>query len=788
MLIRQNLQRIALLTAFLLSACNLDRNRVTGPGGARITQVFVAPDAVMLDPLEGVQFRAFGRRTAGDTVPLNVAWTATAGTITQTGLYTSDTSENDVEVTATLTVVEEGTTLTGTARVGKRHVVAILLTPVSVTLLAAGTQQFNAVGLRNVGDTVPVQVAYSATGGSISNGGLFTAGPSGGTYRVIATRTKGNLADTSAVTITTVPVAAVTVTPASAGVAVGGTLQLAATARDGAGNVLPGRSITWMSDAPSVATVSTTGLVSGVSVGNVTVTATSEGQSGTAAVSVALAPVASVTVSPSSASVLVGATVQLGATPKDANGNTLAGRAITWASSNPAVATVTATGGLVTGVGSGTASITATSEGTNGSASVAVTTPPAPGTHTGYYVAPSGSSSNDGSSSQPWTLAYALGGAGGRIQPGDTVWVRGGTYYAPLRSTLSGTAVAPIVVRAYPGERAIIDGVNTTSDNFIVAGSWSVMWGLEFTNTALSRYATVINHNHRANTVINNGPHNKYINIVIHDGGVAFFNYSQHWDVEVHGSIIYNNGWEAPDRGHGHGMYIKSDVGPVLARDNVLFNQYGYGIHAYTNAGSGLLNNIRLDGNVSFGSGSLSPSGTSANIGNLGQPLAQALTVTNNMTYFAPSLSGSNLVLGSGDGLTATGNYVVGGSGMSQGSWTNATVTGNTVLSATASAPTRVFVRPNAYEPGRANIIVYNPSGQGSVTADLAAIVPAGARYEVRNVQDLFGAPVASGTYGGAISIPMGGVPAPTPIGLSSSRAPKTGPYFDVFIVTIVPQ
>jgi len=789
MRIRQHLQRIALLTAFLLSACNLDRNRVTGPGGARITRVFVAPDTVMLDPSEGVQFRAFGRTTAGDTVPVpvNVAWTATAGPITQAGLYTADTSENDVDVTASLTVVEEGSTLAGTARVRKRRVVAILLTPASVTLLAAGTQQFSAVGLRNVGDTVPVSVSYSATGGAITNGGVFTAGPSAGTYRVIATRTRGPLADTSAVTISTVPVASVTVTPASAGVAMGGTVQLAATAWDAAGNVLTGRSITWTSDAPSVATVSATGLLRGVAVGNATITATTEGQSGTAAVSVTLAPVASVTVSPNSASLLVGATVQLGATLKDANGNTLAGRAVTWASSNPAVATVTASGGLVAGMAIGTATITATSEGKDGSATVAVAVPPPPGTHVGYYVAPAGSSTNDGSSSRPWSLAHALGGAGGRIQPGDTVWVRGGTYFAPFRSTLSGTAVAPIVVRAYPGERAIIDGVNTTSDNFIVAGSWSVMWGLEFTSTALSRYATVVNHNYRANTVINNGPHNKYINIVIHDGGVAFFNYSQQWDVEVHGSIIYNNGWQAPDRGHGHGMYIKSDVGPVVARDNVLFNQYGYGIHAYTNSGSGLLNNIRLDGNVSFGSGSLSPSGTSANIGNLGQPLAQALIVTNNMTYFAPSLSGSNLVLGSGDGLTATGNYVVGGAGISQGNWTNATVTGNTVLSATAAAPTKVFVRPNAYEPGRANIIVYNPSGQGSVTVDLSGVVPAGARYEVRNVQDLFGAPVASGTYGGgAISIPMGGVPAPTPIGLSSSSAPKTGPYFDVFIVTIV--
>jgi len=71
---------------------------------------------------------------------------------------------------------------------------------------------------------------------------------------------------------------------------------------------------------------------------------------------------------------------------------------------------------------------------------------------------------------------------------------------------------------------------------------------------------------------------------------------------------------------------------------------------------------------------------------------------------------------------------------------------------------------------------------------DLSGIVPVGARYEVRNVQDLYGAPVASGSFGGgAVSIPLGGVTPPTPVGLTSSRSPRTGPYFDVFLVTILP-
>src|SRR5207249_11887369 len=83
---------------------------------------------------------------------------------------------------------------------------------------------------------------------------------------------------------------------------VGATVQLTTTLKDAAGNVLSGRSVTWASGTPAVATESSTGLVTGVAAGAATITATSEGQSGTAAVTVNLVPVASVTVSPASRS------------------------------------------------------------------------------------------------------------------------------------------------------------------------------------------------------------------------------------------------------------------------------------------------------------------------------------------------------------------------------------------------------------------------------------------------------------------------------------------------------
>src|SRR5207247_6908003 len=104
------------------------------------------------------------------------------------------------------------------------------------------------------------------------------------------------------------------------------------------------------------------------------------------------------------------------ASTKDANGNTLTGRTVTWASNNNPAGTVSSSG-LVTGVATGTALITATSEGKTGSAMIAVGTPPPPatcgptGTGQCYYV--DGASGDDGSpgdTSRPYPTEQQAGG------------------------------------------------------------------------------------------------------------------------------------------------------------------------------------------------------------------------------------------------------------------------------------------------------------------------------------------------------------------------------------------
>src|SRR5437588_10787702 len=250
------------------------------------------------------------------------------------------------------------------------NIAQLVVSPKNVTLQPNQTQDFIAVGLTATGDSADVSVTWTATGGSVSgsSSGKLHYGhyqnANCGSFQVVATSNPGNLSDNASVTVTgcTVPVASVSVTPASATISAGQSAQLTATPQDANGNPLSGRTVTWSSGSSAVAAVNGSGLVTGVALGSATITAASEGQSGTAAITVTRVPVASVTVSPATANLQPGQTRQLTATPQDASGNALSGRVVTWASGNTAVATVSGSG-LVSGVAAGSAAITATSEG-----------------------------------------------------------------------------------------------------------------------------------------------------------------------------------------------------------------------------------------------------------------------------------------------------------------------------------------------------------------------------------------------------------------------------------------
>src|SRR5436309_511647 len=375
----------------------------------------------------------------------------------------------------------------------------LLISPKTATVQPNQDVMLTAVALTPQGDTAQVSVSWSATGGSItdtSTNGRRHYGhwknASCGTSQVTATSHPGGKSDAASLTVTCpTPVASVSVAPAAASVQVSGTVQLTATPKDANGTPLSGRTVTWASSNTSVASVTGSGLVTGAAAGSATITATSEGQSGSATVTVQ-APqpgcstsslawlnspftaqagpftaqfdatpngaayaaasaipytagtsyhfrlvvdvpshtyaayvtpaggaeatigtgyafrteqataaslanvtvysdagthtvcnvaitgstppvlVATVDVAPATANVTVGGTVQLVATPRDANGTPLSGRSVSWSSSNPSVASVTSNG-LVAGATAGSATITATSEGKSGTSTITVT-------------------------------------------------------------------------------------------------------------------------------------------------------------------------------------------------------------------------------------------------------------------------------------------------------------------------------------------------------------------------------------------------------------------------------
>ncbi|HEV8400336.1 MAG TPA: Ig-like domain-containing protein [Gemmatimonadales bacterium] len=399
----------ALIVVAALTACDLKR-QPTDPTSSPITRVVVRPESVALDPQQTQPFQAYGVTAAGDSVPATVSWSATNGSVTAGGLYTADTSTSDGVVTAMLSTAQ----VSGSGHVRKRRLVQIIVTPTSASVQEGQSQQFAAYGRRNTGDTVAVNVTYSATGGTITQGGMYTAGTNPGTFRVIARENTTSLQDTSAVSVTSAPPPPPgnpgTVSNLSVGAVTDSSVTLSFTeVTDGTGQPASydirwaAGTISWGSATPvasgtcstplagsavgATKTCTVRGLAAGTAYqfqalafrGTLNVDAVfgllSNVASGTTTASTA--PVATVTVSPATGSVGIGQTVQLVATPKDAAGNTLTGRSITWSSGAPLLASVNGSG-LVSGLLAGIVPITATSEGKSGSSSITVAALPPP--------------------------------------------------------------------------------------------------------------------------------------------------------------------------------------------------------------------------------------------------------------------------------------------------------------------------------------------------------------------------------------------------------------------------
>jgi YVTN family beta-propeller protein len=169
----------------------------------------------------------------------------------------------------------------------------------------------------------------------------------------------------------------VRVTPSDGTItAIGGTLQLGGQVLDAEGKAIGSSTLQWSSSAVGVATVNGSGLVTGITNGTASITATASGLTASALVTVQQEATV-LTVTPGDETVFVEATAQFGAVAADANGNEMPEAPVVWTSGDTGIATVDETG-LATGVAAGVVTLTATSGAASGTATLTVLVPPDP--------------------------------------------------------------------------------------------------------------------------------------------------------------------------------------------------------------------------------------------------------------------------------------------------------------------------------------------------------------------------------------------------------------------------
>jgi hypothetical protein len=232
-------------------------------------------------------------------------------------------------------------------------------------------------GLALAGARVTWEVSHGSVSGSSTTDshGLATAtwtiGTVAGTQSI--TVRSGDVQATRSVEIAPGPLARVTLTPGNVTLhSVGDTVEFGIRGEDAHGNELATPGVTWSSSAPGVASVQG-GLVISHGRGTAVITGTTSGMSGTATVVVDQV-VAGLRVTPADPVLVVGETLPLSARAVDARGSAIdTTLALTWESSDPAVATVDQSG-AVSALAAGTATVTVRSGGHSAATALRVST------------------------------------------------------------------------------------------------------------------------------------------------------------------------------------------------------------------------------------------------------------------------------------------------------------------------------------------------------------------------------------------------------------------------------
>jgi hypothetical protein len=200
--------------------------------------ISISPTSASIQTGGTQQFSA----TVTGTSNTAVTWSATAGSISSAALYTAPSAAGTYTVTAISAA--DGSKSASAVVTVNAPVVAVSIAPVSASLLTGGSQQFSAT----VTGSTNTSVTWSATGGTVSTTGLYTAPSTAGTYTLKATSAADTTKSASATITVRTPVA-VSISPASVSLQAGGTQQFTATV-SGTSNT----GVTWQATAGSIST------------------------------------------------------------------------------------------------------------------------------------------------------------------------------------------------------------------------------------------------------------------------------------------------------------------------------------------------------------------------------------------------------------------------------------------------------------------------------------------------------------------------------------------------------
>ncbi|WP_404837165.1 beta strand repeat-containing protein [Aeromonas media] len=339
---------------------------------ATLTAIQVTPPSVSLAKGQTRQLTATATYSDNTTADIsgNVTWLPTditTATVSTTGLLTGRVA-GTTELTASLDGINSNRVQ---VTVTDATLTAIQVTPPSVSLAKGQTRQLTATATYSDNTTADISgnvtwLPTDITTATVSTTGLLTGRVAGTTE--LSASLNGINSNRVQVTVTDATLTAIQVTPPNVSLIKGQTQQLTATATysDNTTADVTGH-VTWLSDDAATATITATGLLTGVEQGSAEVTASLDGVTGNAVqVTVTDAILTAIQITPPSVSVGKGQTQQLTATATYSD-NTTANvtNGVAWLSDDAATATITATG-LLTGVEQGIAEVTASLDGITG--------------------------------------------------------------------------------------------------------------------------------------------------------------------------------------------------------------------------------------------------------------------------------------------------------------------------------------------------------------------------------------------------------------------------------------